>query len=395
MKSNKLFLVLLLTVVLIGINADIVYSDADDISYYINSIYYNNKLEVIRTSYDRWNNIIDTHHPDKHPTDINHHFYATVYDFNYAYDTTGQKIYPQLIGFAFGWEFVGLYFIAHTSDIANHFRDEIDKSEGEYNAGTVGMNIDLKLITLQGDVTRDSEQTTFYSKAYIPLLETYCGARFSRYESEEVLGRNKIRRSENYTYDVVNAGSSLLRVFNLGFSYYPLIKAKYAPNISTSIHQFMGKDSWESVGYDLEIYFESKSEKLNSEYKLEDYEVRVVLYWLLGRSLVSSRSSTSDVGIAVRPAFFVGVSYKSFKDSFRSTVLDNNRIDTKEERDIWHDSKQDGVGVEAGIGLRIFGFRRFGFREDTYVKLAYFYNYSQYYERYPGIQHGVKFRVVY
>ena len=54
-----------------------------------------------------------------------------------------------------------------------------------------------------------------------------------------------------------------------------------------------------------------------------------------------------------------------------------------------------GLGGEIGVGLRVLGFKQMGFEEDTYVKFSVFYNYSEYFERYPPMKWGVKFRVIY
>ncbi len=55
---------------------------------------------------------------------------------------------------------------------------------------------------------------------------------------------------------------------------------------------------------------------------------------------------------------------------------------------------QNGFGGELGVGIRVLGFKKLGFEEDTYVRLSYYYNYSGYYERFPGMEQGFKFRVL-
>ncbi|MFC1670860.1 hypothetical protein ACFL20_10750 [Spirochaetota bacterium] len=356
---------------------------ASDTSYYVNSLYYNRRLEILRTSFDRWQNLAQTYYPGKHPSEINSHIYSVLYDFNYGKDTDNRDIYPQLLGAALGWEWVGAYFLLNTTDFANYTRDDKDESRGHYQAATMGVNVDLKYVTVQSDVTFDSKAAVFYAKAYIPFIETYFGFGFNKFKKRNVESNTEIVSSKNYMNDVINARTTILKWVDLGFSYFTLVKANYVPSISTSLHQFVDGSKWDTLGWDIELYFESRIEH-SKKFDMKDYEIRLTIFKFFFDPLVNVRNDDGS-GICLRATVFLGLSYKSSVDKFNKTIAESGQ----------EYGGQDGFGFEFGIGLRVLGFKEFGFSEDTYVKLSYFYNYSLYFERYIGIQHGLKFRVIF
>ncbi len=87
-----------------------------DTGDYINSLFYNRRLQTLRTSYDRWQTLGQKYYPDQHISEVNHHFYSTVYDFNWGRDVNGKDIYPQMLGLALGWDWVGVYVLGYTTD---------------------------------------------------------------------------------------------------------------------------------------------------------------------------------------------------------------------------------------------------------------------------------------
>lgn len=362
----------------------------DTNAYYINNLYFNTKLDILKSGFDRWQQISQSELDGKDPAEINHGIYGIIYDLNIGKDVNGDRIYPQMVGAALGSHRIGFYFLGYTSDFGNVFRKKENYSEGYYNAGTIGANIDLQYIAFHGDASFDSKSSRFYGKVMIPILRTYGGIRFSNFKRVELeTGQidedepdHEFQKTEAHTWDIIDAGTSIFRVFNVGFKYYKLMDYKYAPNISASIHQLYNKNDWSELNWDAEIYFGARTQKLDGNIK--DYEARFVLYKLIGGPLAKS-SSSDGVGVVVRTALFVGVSYKSPEDNFSSSISEEGRTY----------NGQDGIGFEVGIGLRVLGFKEYGFNEDTYVKFTYFYNYSQYFERYPGIKSGFKFRVVF
>jgi hypothetical protein len=386
MKTILGFIKFTCIVAIIFLNSGIYGQDIN--SYYINTLYFNKKTDILKSGFDRWEQISQAHLKGEDPTKYNHGIYGAVYDFNVAEDVNGDKIYPQLFGLALGERMYGVYFIGYTSDFAKGFRNNEERSEDFYNAGSIGAHLNLKYITFKGDVSVDSESTSMYARTMIPLLRTYAGVRYSKYQKAETeTGENTgIVEADKYKYDIIDGGTSIFRIFNLGLTYYRLTEAPYVPNISASIHQLFDKKNWSSMEWDAEIYFESRNTTLNKSSELKDYEVRFVLYKLIGNSLIGA-SGVQNNGIDVRFTIYAGISYKSTKevDSSTNILTENEKIY----------NGQNGVGGEIGIGLRILGFKEYGFNEDTYIKFCYFYNYSEYFDRYPGIQSGFKFRVIF
>lgn len=383
----------------------------DRTTEYINQTFYNKRLSLIRTGYDRWKALADTYPQEQHISESNHHFYSAVNDFNFGKDADGKGIMPFMVGYAFGWPIGGFYFLGYTTDFRNFFRKDKDESAGYYKAFTVGANVDLKLITLQGDATVTGSSVFFYGKSYIAPVRSFIGAGISKFglananlagssaapsdpavllkynsnQSTNALNPQQIINKGRYALDMIEFGTSYIRYFNTGIKYFKLIKAKYVPNISTAYHQFVDYKDWENLEWDAEFFYESRGKTLTQSFTPKDYEARLVVYKFLGGSSDALSTDVGTTGITWRPAAFLGLSYKSKEDAIGETLTESGQAYTGEY----------GAGGEIGVGFRVLGFKRFGFQEDTYVKLSYFYNYSQYFERLPAMTSGLKFRVLF
>lgn len=374
-------------------------AQSDQTADYINSLFFHNRLAVVRTSYDRWQSLTSTYYPDKHPWELNSHFYSAMNDFNYGKDKDGHSVSPMMLGYAFGFPVFGFYFLGYTTDFGNFFRKPSKESPGYFKAATVGANVDLTYATLQGDATFSNNTVTFFTKTYVPSVKTFIGLGLSTYRLSTPLaaaeapagsGRTtaastprQIVRGGAYATDMIQAGTSIVRYFNVGFRYLRLVQARYVPNISTAWHQFRNVEEWEHMTYDAELFFESRNQTLSKTLSPKDYEARVVVYYMFDETLVSEK--VGKKGVVGRPAAFLGLSYKSEENGFTGSIpTQSGKVYTG----------QDGIGWEIGVGLRVLGLKQFGFQEDSYVKLSYFRNYSQYFERYPGLRSGIKFRVL-
>lgn len=382
------------------------HSQTDYSANYINSLFFSNRLSVMRTSYDRWQSLMKTYHPDKKPWAFNGHFYGGSYDFNWAKDKNGKVVTPMMFGLALGWEYVGPYFLASTTDFSNFFRKDKNESAGYYKAFTVGANFDLKLLTVQADATfATGSPVTYYTKTYIPSVKTFIGMGLSKFKAGSPLANTlmeksvaghqsfastasvkSIVKSAQYAPDMLQFGTSVIKYFNLGFRYLRWVQARYIPNISAAYYQLKPYEEWEKMNYDAEIFFESRTQTLSKIYMPKDFEVRVVLYKYFSGSLSAGHVDQGGRrGIVTRAALFAGVSYKSKEDAFAGSIpAESGKVYTG----------QHGIGTELGIALRVMGFKQFGFQEDSYVKFGFFANYSQYFERFPGLKYGLKFRVL-
>ena len=389
----------------------VLFSQNDRTVEYVNQTFYNKRLSLIRTGYDRWKGLADAYPQEKHISELNYHFYSAVNDFNFGKDADGKGIMPFMVGYAFGWPMGGFYFLGYTTDFRNFFRKDKDESAGYYKAFTIGANVDLRLITLQGDATVTGSTVFFYGKSYIAPVRSFIGAGISKFglanslasgslahptdpielskntsnQRTQALSPQQIINKGRYALDMIELGTSYVRYFNTGIKYFKLIKAKYVPNISTAYHQFVDYKEWENLSWDFELFYESRGKTLGQSLVPKDYEARLVVYKFLGGSSNALSTDVGTTGITWRPAAFLGLSYKSKEDAIGETLTESGLAYTGEY----------GAGGEIGVGFRVLGFKRFGFQEDTYVKLSYFYNYSQYFERLPAMTSGLKFRVLF
>lgn len=386
------------------------FAQTDRTTEYVNQTFYNKRLTLIRTGYDRWNALAAAYPQDKPISELNSHIYSAVNDFNFGKDADGKGIMPFMVGYALGWPFGGFYFLGYTTDFRNFFRKDKDESAGYYKAFTVGANVDLKWVTLQGDATVSGGTVSFYGKTYIAPVRTFIGAGISKFglvdniltssaapldpealskassaQSTEALGLQKIVNKGRYAVDMLEFGTNYVRYFNAGLRYFKLIKARYVPNVSTAYHQFVDYKDWEKMSWDFELFYESRGQTLSKSFTPKDYEVRLSVFKFLGDASEAISTDIGTKGITWRPAAFLGLSYKSKEDVIGQTLTESGQAYTGEH----------GAGGEIGVGFRVLGFKRFGFQEDTYVKLSYFVNYSQYFERLPAMRSGLKFRVLY
>lgn len=348
---------------------------------YINGIFYYNRLDYMRQSYDRWGMIMRDYHPDEDVRKYNYGIYSAMNDFNFGKDVDGVKINPLLIGYAFGQNNFGYYFLLSTSDFRNTFRNENEESQGKFNAVTLGTSYQTKWISVLADATFASQTFSVYGKVFFPIIRSHLGVGTSQFDEyiDPVSEQKRIIRKKVLRPDVFSFATSIIPYFNVGLRILKLTKSKYIPNISFAFHQFKDVSEWDDMKWDGEVFFETRGEEIKNIASMKDFDVRLTFYRLLGEPLVE------DDGICLRWTIFAGVSYKSELDYFTETLTESGKVY----------NGQHGVGFELGTGLRVMGFKKYGFQEDTYVRFSYFNNYSNYFERYPGMKQGLKFKVMF
>lgn len=348
---------------------------------YINGIFYYNRLDYMRQSYDRWSMIMKEYHPGEDVRKYNYGIYSAMNDFNFGRDVDGVKITPLLLGYAFGKDNFGYYFLLSTNDFRNTFRGEDEESAGKFNAITLGTSYQTKWFSLLADATYASQEFSIYGKVFFPIIKSHIGVGTSRFDEyvDPVSEQKRIIRQKVLRPDVFSFATSAIPYFNLGLRILKLTKSKYIPNISFAFHQFKDESEWDEMKWDGEFFFETRGEEFKNIASMKDYDIRFTLYRLIGEPLVD------EDGICLRWTVFGGVSYKSKLDYFTETITESGQVY----------NGQSGVGIELGTGLRVMGFKKYGFQEDTYVRFSYFNNYSSYFERHPGMKQGLKFKVMF
>jgi len=360
-------------------------SDENQTGNYINSIYYYNRLDYMRSSYDRWQCMMNDYAPDEDVRDYNFGIYSAINDFNLASDADGNKIYPMLIGYALGAgkSNFGYYFLLSSTDVSRMRQKDAIENKLTFEAATAGFNFQTKYFSLMTDFTYANSGLSVYGKIFVPAIKSHFGIGSSPYDEiiDPVSKQKKVIRS-NIRPDQFIFGTSVLQYVNLGLKLFTMTKTRYMPNISTAAHNFISEKRWGSIKYDAEFFFETRGEKWENFFKMQDFDTRFVLYRFLDKP---DEVSDTDLGMALRWAVFVGTSYKSELNYFDETISESGLVY----------NGQSGLGFDVGCGMRVLGFKKYGFQEDTYVRLSYFYNYSQYFERFPGMKQGLKFKVIF
>ncbi len=348
---------------------------------YINGVFYYKRLDYMRHSYDKARML----HKAGHGGMLGG-FFSVMYDFNYGIDTDRLMGRPMLLGFAVGdgkskkW---GIHFLGYGTgnaahrDLSSEFKEAI--APDRFRAYSFGGSYTFNLFSLTADATLANGIPSLYGRIFIPFLKTHFGVGTSQFDEiiDPIDDQKKIVRSKVLNIDNFSFATSLVPYFNVGLKIYKLSQVRYAPNLYLSAHQFFNHNKWSRMSWDADLFIEARGGQLKDLTKLEDYDVRFTLYKLIGKPWVESI-------ISVRPTLFAGISYKSEIDLFDKTLSESGMVY----------NGQNGLGGEVGFGIRVLGFKKLGFEEDTYLRLSYYYNYSGYHERYPGMEQGVKFKVI-
>lgn len=357
---------------------------------YINNVFYYKRLDYMRHSHDRARML----HREGFGGMLGGIF-SVMYDFNYGQDMDRLRSAPMLLGAALGdgdkkrW---GFHFLLYgtgnasigTTDWKNRKYDREFKrtiSPHRFRAYSVGGSVDLWLISLTADATWANGVPSVYGRVFVPFLRTHVGVGSSQFDEviDPVSEQKKIIQSEIFNIDHLTFATSLIPYFNVGLKVFRLTQRRYAPNFSMAAHQFVNKSRWGTMNWDADIFFETRGGKVRELTDLEDFEARFTLHRLFWDT-----NDWDDLPITFRGSIYLGLSYKSEVDFLDNTLSESGMVY----------NGQNGFGMELGVGLRVLGFRKFGFEEDTYVKLSYYNNFSGYYERFPGMRQGIKFRVL-
>ncbi|MDX9771442.1 MAG: hypothetical protein RBT19_13860 [Tenuifilaceae bacterium] len=351
---------------------------------YVNGVFYYKRLDYMRHSYDKARML----HREGYGGMLGGIF-SVMYDFNWGVDTDRLQGRPMMLGFALGdgnqkkW---GFHFLGYGTgnatnrDLSKEFKAII--APDRYRAYTIGASYDLGFVSLTADATLANGMPSIYGRVFVPFLKTHIGVGTSQFDEviDPIDNQKKIIKSNVLNIDNLSFATSLIPYFNLGLKIFRISQIRYAPNIYLSAHQFVKSEKWDRMKWDADLFFETRTGKVQDLKSLEDYDIRFTLY-RMGNSM---GGSSTDKPIDLRYTAFVGVSYKSEVDLYSKTLTESGMVY----------NGQHGFGFETGVGIRVLGFKRLGFEEDTYVRLSYYYNYSGYYERFPGMGQGVKFKVI-
>jgi hypothetical protein len=342
---------------------------------YVYGIFYYNKLDHLRGSYRRNYTALE----DMGLGRLN----ATIYDFNFGKNTEGLKLQPMTLGFSFASrnKKSGFYFLLSSSNFMfNPWARDSTWVDEKISGQSLGYIYLSKHFSLQSDVTHFHGNLSIYGRVYIPIIKTHFGAGTSPYDEiiDPIDQQKKIVKSNVTSIDRLSFGTSIIPYFDVGLKLLRVSQVRYIPNFSFSLNQLMSNERMKRMRWDATLFFESRLGKVTSLDDFKDYDIRFTLYRL-------SNSFSQDEPIDLRFTAFLSASYKSPVDLFTNTLTESGKIFTG----------QTGLGGELGIGIRAIGIKKYHVPEETYVKASIYYNYSEYFELYPGQEYGIKFKVTF
>ena len=192
-------------------------ADAEhDAANYVNANHHSRLLDSLRTSFDRWDNLAQTY-PTAQESLQSFHIYGAQYDLNYGTTADNDKrIVPQTFGLAMGTQTARFYFLAHHTDIGN-------RSGYGYGRVTAGGNLNLQVLSLQGEASLGTGKPSFFFKAFSPYVKTFVGAGFSSFElGEPMPNATAVPREQDSTrLSSIEGATSILSVLSLGARYGP------------------------------------------------------------------------------------------------------------------------------------------------------------------------------
>lgn len=376
------------------------FSQTNQTANYINSVFYYNRLSVVRNGYDR---IIlrDMDNTVKDSSSVS----SLVLDFNfYSRDPDDDLIMPMMAGFATKNKWIkktlGFYCLAYSTNLVNfapldsndtdwwtntmhwYGTSDEEKKKLRYWAATAGMHLDFRVFTLQGDVTYSKNTFTYFSKSFIPSIKTHIGIGLSKFTLADSIyaSGNKtteIRLGKKILPDMLDIRTSAFKFANIGFRYVNIIKAKYVPNISFALNQIIPDKYVKTIPVDVEVFFETRGQTPVEAFNLKDFDVRLLFYLL--------KNPGGQAQSTLKSAVYLGLSYKSPEDGYSRTISESGLVY----------NGQHGFGGEFGWCLRLMGMQKYGYLESNFIKICAYYNYSQYFERYPGNVWGTKVRILF
>ena len=363
------------------------FSQLNNTANYINSVFYYKRLSMLRNAYET---------KDQTKKGMN----SLIMDFNfYARDKDNDLIMPMMVGIGtsdttvFGR--MGYYFLAYSTNLFNfaplddttnaswfeknlsfHGTSDEQKKRLRYYGISAGMSFDLNYVKLLADITYSKNTFTYYGQAFVPVLNTHFGATYSKFkemdydifdENGDSIRVKVIGISDSYHLDMVDLKNYSLKKVVLGFKYIKMIKARYVPNISMSLSQAFPNRNFP---FDMEFFFETRGHQLADVISMKDFDTRFTYYFSPIEKVFT---------------WYTGVSYKSKEDGYSRTISESGRVY----------NGQNGIGFEFGFATRNPDKESsHGFLDKNFIKYCIYYNYSEYFDRYPGNVWGMKFRIL-
>ena len=357
---------------------------------YINSVYYYKNLDHLRGAYDRvlgMQSLTGKYTGRSDSLDLQGT--SVIYDFNYGRNIVGDSKIPML----FGGAYVSKNYSVHALISTTHMRifshedtwqEKLQADPKRFQGTTIGGSYNHKWFNVLGDITYAQKNLSYFGQLNVPIIKLRAGIGLSPYtELTDTLGFTKIVEGNKITPDYYFVKSAIIPFINFGFSVLSFSEVRVSPNVSFSLYQIRKKEKWHNLKFDMEVFIQTHSPGYKEILEFEDVDARVTFYLLGGKSEERSRGIVNPT-IATHQTLFLGLSYKSGKDYITETMRNAG---------VFYAGPK-GLGGELGVGVRVLGLKNYNVDNETFLKLSLYYNYSEYYEVWPSLIGGIKFRVL-
>ena len=354
---------------------------------YVNSMFYYSNLDHLRSSFNRISSL-ESLESNNGKSKSNFKRGAVIYDFNYGRNVMGKPKVPMLVGASGMYKQIGFHALISTTHMrmfggGESWEENYVYDLERFSGSSFGLSYNNKWFNVLGDVTYAQKNLSFFGQFNIPVIKLRAGIGISKYNQIiDSLGYTTIIQGDRFTPDYYFVNSSILKFINVGFSVLSFSEVRLSPHLSFSLYQLYNRNRWSNLKFDVELYLKTQTPGIKEVFEMQDYEARCSFYFFAGADFGSSSDETASP-IATRGAFFTSISYKSGTDYIAQT-MQNAGISYK---------GPTGWGGEIGYGIRVLGLRNYGIDDETFLKVSLYYNYSAYFDVWPALIGGIKFRV--
>lgn len=335
---------------------------------YLNYMYFNSHMNHLRATHERGILMNDEE------------LFSIIADFRYAEYSGGSMMSVMYGGGYISPDLtLGIYFLGFTSDIAftlGAYTPQSGYNGPGFGASGIGLSLYIAPIALiTADFTFAFDRTFQYYRVFFPFIRSTIGIGLSPYENKVSIVNNTVIEEFVFTggsqrFNIIKFDSAILEYLSLGLEYITA-KKTLSPIFTFSLHNFISPGEWKELLFDAFVYLRPSIEFNLETVKLAHFEARVKVWFYFPESGFGGSEGNGKYLLS-RGGIYCALSYKQ---------PDTGKVEIAGE---------SGLGIEAGIGMAVLDNLNIGLKPD-FFNIAYFWNYSEYFETYPIMVQGVRF----
>lgn len=305
-------------------------------------------------------------------------------------DPNKQIIYPLSFGFYFEQGMFTVYGLIYLPDAIQTIKilgQRQNKKLGtDYDRATLGLGTNILGVPLKFDITFASYSYHYNFQVDIPYISTFfsMGARQitnNGFQENYLLYLDEFKsdglKKGKLLFEYLSFNSSFFKYISWGMKYNKVLET-VVPELYLVYSRFLSQEKLKAIPFDFSLYtraFQNRSSK-----KYDSYEVRFAFFKFFGKS--SSFKYKGHDLYTLRHSIFLAVSYRNKTPDYYQDIY------TKKDR-------PQGVGGEIGWALKLMGIENWGGKDSLFLKICFFYNYSEYYNTYPFHKYGLKMKLLF